>query len=353
MKVLLLSRYGHLGASSRYRSYQYLPYLRRQGFEITVSPLLNDKYVADLYAGRKKSFVDIAKAYSKRLVQIISARNYNLLWIEKEALPWLPAWIEHWLGLYRVPYVVDYDDAIFHRYDLHKLGLVKLILGRKIDRVMRRAALVVAGNEYLARRARNAGARKVEVIPTVIDLDKYPLAPSPENEVFTIGWIGSPGTAKYLSIITNALQEVCAGGSARVILIGSGRVDLPGVPVEYVPWSEKTEVAEMQRFDVGIMPLPDEPWERGKCGFKLIQYMACGRPVVGSPVGVNQKIIKHGSNGFQAGSNDEWVKALLALRNNQELRQKMGETGRKMVEEKYCLQVTAPRLAKLLHSVCR
>jgi len=351
MKILLLSRYGYLGASSRYRSYQYIPYLSSQGFKITVSPLLSDKYVKALYTRRKKNVVDLVKAYSNRIAQIVKeSKKYDLLWVEKEALPWLPAWVEHWLGLYKVPYVIDYDDAVFHRYDMHQLGLVKLILGRKIDKVMERAELVITGNEYLAQRARMAGARKVEIVPTVIDLEKYPLAPAPDNEVFTIGWIGSPVTARYLSLVNDALQKVCEGGSVRVVLIGSGQISLPGIPVEYVPWSEDTEVAEMQRFDVGIMPLPDEPWERGKCGFKLIQYMACGRPVVGSPVGVNKDIIKQGLNGIQARTSEEWVRALSVLKKDKQLRIKMGTAGRKMVEEKYCLQVNAPRLSNLLYS---
>ena len=113
-------------------------------------------------------------------------------------------------------------------------------------------------------------------------------------------------------------------------------------------WDEATETGEIGKFDVGIMPLPDNPWERGKCGFKLIQYMACGKPVVASPVGVNREIVVDGVNGFLASSHDEWVRALERLKSDPELRRTMGANGRRMVEEKYCLQVTAPRLHRLL-----
>jgi glycosyltransferase involved in cell wall biosynthesis len=134
-------------------------------------------------------------------------------------------------------------------------------------------------------------------------------------------------------------------------LIGSGNVIFPDVRVEILPWSEETEVALLQTCDVGIMPLPDEPWTRGKCGFKMIQYMACGLPVVASPVGVNKEIVEHGVNGFLAVTNDEWLTALSTLRDNPELRRKMGAAGRRKVEEKYCLQVTAPQYVKLLQSM--
>lgn len=352
MKILLLSRYGNLGASSRYRSYQYLSYLKTNGFDITFFPLFTNDYLKSLYLGQKKSFSYILKVYGKRIFQLRQVNKFDLVWIEYEALPWLPARIEHGLGLSSIPYVVDYDDAIFHRYDQHESKLVRMFLGHKIDQVMRRAALVLAGNDYLAERARLAGAKNIQVLPTVIDLKRYPKILKSVNKFFTIGWIGSPSTSKYLTLITPALTEFCKRVDTQVVLIGAGKVDLPGVPVKFIPWSECTEVEFMQCFDVGIMPLPDNPWERGKCGFKLIQYMACSCPVVGSPVGVNKKIIKHGVNGYQAETINEWIQAFMILNNNKEERRRMGESGRKLVEKQYCLQVTAPRLSSLLRSIC-
>lgn len=349
MKILLLSRYDYSGASSRYRTYQYLPYLQQYGFEITVAPLFDGDYIKDLYTGCRKNILNILVAYGKRVDLMLRSKYFDLIWIEKEALPWLPNWVEHGLGLSRVPYIVDYDDAIFHRYDQHKFKLVRMFLGRKIDRIMKQAVLVVAGNDYLAGRARNAGSKRIKVLPTVIDIEKYQVTTQPNNNSFVVGWIGSPSTSGYLTLVASALKEICKQGDVRVVLVGAGKVDLPDVPVQYVSWSETTEVKEIQHFDVGIMPLPDKPWERGKCGFKLIQYMACSRPVVGSPVGVNCKIIEHGVNGYQALTNDDWIQALLMLKANKELRQRMGEAGRKLVETEYSLQVTAPQLAEILN----
>lgn len=347
MKVLLLSRYGYLGASSRYRFYQYLPFLHQQGFEVNVCSLLNDQYIQKLYVGRRSS-LSIAFAYLQRLFQLITAQNYDLIWLEKEAFPWIPSLLESLLLKSKIPYVVDYDDATFHRYDQHTSPVVRQLLGQKIDRVMSQAALVIVGNSYLAARAKAAGANHVEILPTVVDLVRYPVSPYPKQR-FTIGWIGSPLKASaYFEAIQSALREICKDGSAQVVAIGAGTMELAGVPVVVKPWNEATEVSDMQQFNVGIMPLTDTPFERGKCGFKLIQYMACARPAIGSPVGINQKIIQHGVNGYTASTPEEWIDALQKIKADPELAQRMGVEGRTLVEKAYCLQVVAPKLAELL-----
>jgi glycosyltransferase involved in cell wall biosynthesis len=347
LRVLLLSRYGRQAASSRVRSYQYLPYLRELGIHVESRPLFDDRYIQHLYRGRRRLATPILAGYARRLWQLATVPRFDLLWIEYELFPWLPAWFERLLARMGVPYVVDYDDAIFHRYDSHRSPLVRRILGRKIDQVMRGARLVIAGNDYLAERAQRAGASRVERIPTVVDLDRYRVPTPSENGRYTIGWIGQPLTVPYLQLVRDALAEVCSVTGARVTLVGSGPVTLDHVPVDVRPWSEDSEVAELQQFDVGIMPLRDAPWERGKCGYKLIQYMACGLPVVASPVGASRRIVEHGVNGFLASDGAEWVQALRALR-DPALRTRMGTAGRATVEDGYCVQVFAPRLASLL-----
>ncbi len=348
MKILLLSRYCRMGASSRLRSYQYLPILKECGFEIDVAPLLDDSYLADLYAGRKKKQTNIIHRYFSRLLRVMNCHKYDFLWIEKELFPWLPSWVEEFLAAVGIKYIVDYDDAVFHRYDMLENNLLKKILGQKIDRIMQGAALVIAGNDYLAKRAVMAGAKRVERIPTVIDLDRYSIDNLHQNKTFSIGWIGSPATAQYLYHVKPALMELCRNNKACLVTIGAGTLHMKDVPMKDYPWSEETEAGCIRNFDVGIMPLPDEPWTLGKCGYKLIQYMACGKPVVASAVGANIKIIDHGKNGFLVESEKEWVKALTMLSEDKELRQKMGRHGRKKVETNYCLQVTASRLVTLI-----
>ena len=353
-KVLFLSRYARLGASSRLRLYQYLPYLQEAGIDATLAPFFGDDYILGLYAGKVAKF-PVLKAYAKRLGIMLRTGRFDAVWVEKEMLPWVPAWLELGLLPAKVRLIVDYDDAVFHRYDQHRLWLVRGQLGQKIDRVMQRANLVVAGNGYLASRARDAGAARVEILPTVVDTTRYGVtAAAPgAQQLPVIGWIGSPLTAKYLLSIAPALQEVVARKLARVIAVGANASLQNDLPVEAQPWTEATEVDDIQHFDIGIMPLPDSPFERGKCGYKLIQYMACGKPVVASPVGVNSTIVRDGVDGFLASTHQEWVIALTRLAGDSRLRQQMGHEGRLRIERDFSLQHAAPRLVALIKSVLR
>lgn len=354
MHILLLTRFERLGSASRVRYYQYLPYLEAHGVNITISSLLTDEYITRLYTGQRQKMSAFMYSYFKRVRALLQSHTYDLIWLEKESLPWLPAWLENLFS--RTSIVVDYDDAIFHRYDQHPSPLIRGLLSRKIDAVMRHAAVVVVGNDYLAAHAQKAGAKRIEFLPSVVDTTRYQPTNQLNNQFnhpFTIGWIGAPVTAPYLQLIQPALHELCARGDVHVIQVGGGNLALEGVHLENHPWTEAIEVTEIQNFDVGIMPLPDQPFERGKCGYKLIQYMACALPVVASPVGVNQSLIEHGVNGFLATTPKEWVEALTTLQQNPALRRQMGLVGRKKVEQFYSLQTNAPKLLNLLQNVER
>jgi glycosyltransferase involved in cell wall biosynthesis len=352
MNILFLTRYGRLGASSRLRTYQYVPYLETHGFNVTVTPLCGDDYVQRLYQGNIR-LMSVMQAYIARLGLMLRANRFDVVWVEYEMLPWVPGWFEVGLFPAKVPLAVDYDDAVFHRYDLHHLPVVRRLLGSKIDSVMRRADMVIVGNNYIGERARQAGAKRVEMIPTVVDTSRYAVAPPAPGRPITIGWIGSPATDHYLSLVLPALRHITSSRDIRVVAVGANSEHWADLPIEIRPWTEGTEVAEIQQFDIGIMPLPDELWERGKCGYKLIQYMACGKPVVASPVGVNSVLVHHGVNGFLARDEREWIQAFELLCDDPDLRQRMGRIGRERVEQEYSLDVTAPKLEKMLRSVVR
>lgn len=352
MKLLLLSRYGRLGASSRLRLFQYDPYLRTEKLACAMCEFFDDDYLSRRYAGRPIGR-STGRAFWRRIWNAASACNSDVLWIEKEAFPWLPWVFERALLPRKATIVTDYDDAVFHNYDLHPSSFIRHLLGCKIDRLMARSALVVAGNSYLAERARAAGAGWVEIVPTVVDVSSY-IVRERDRPVTTptIGWIGTPSTwGEYMAPMMPVLTEIAAIEGARIKAVGAGTAAAEGRLLDSVPWTEQTEVLRIGEMDIGIMPLTDTPWSRGKCGYKLIQYMACGLPVVASPVGVNAEIVEHGVNGFLASTPAEWRQALVILLRDPELRRRMGQAGRRKIEAHYSLQVWGPRVARMLKEV--
>lgn len=352
MRVLLLSRYTRLGASSRLRTMQYLPHLEHVGFDVEQAPFFDDAYLTALYSGRRGR-TRVLRYFARRIAALRRRPTPDLIWLEYEALPWVPWLIEGALLPLGVPVVVDYDDAVFHRYQLHRFAPVRWLLGRKIDRVMASAAMVTVGNAYLAQHARDAGAAHVEIVPTVVNLRAYDaVSHPPAGQRPRVGWIGTPQTWDALARPSHAvLLPVLERHDAVFRAVGAALDPREGDRLEIVPWSEATEVAQIRTMDIGIMPLPDTPWTRGKCGYKLIQYMACGLPVVASPVGVNAEIVEHGVNGFLAQTDDEWRTAVSTLISDPDLRQRMGAAGRRKVEARYSLEAWAPRLVELLREV--
>lgn len=343
MKILLLSRYSRLGASSRVRFFQYLPYFQSQSVDVTIEPFFSDCYLRALYNGGSR-WNEVLRGFARRCLALLGARRFDVVIVEKELFPFLPATAERFLRLIGLPYIVDYDDALFHRYDCHPNAVVRQLLGLKIDAVMRHSAAVIAGNNYLAERAQKAGARKIKIIPTVVDVDRYQPKLKTAGDPPIVGWIGTPQTSRYLRPLLSVFKSIQKEMSVRFVFVGAREQDFAGSPVEVWPWSEETEVEFIQQFDIGIMPLEDTPWERGKCGYKLIQYMACGVPVVASPVGVNVEIVVPEKNGLLADSIEEWDRALRSLLYaDSSVRENMGCAGRARVEEWYSLKVQAPR----------
>ena len=348
--VLILSRYGQLGASSRIRAFDYMPFLRKRGVKVEVQSLLSDEYLKRKYRGEDTKILTIASAYWTRMKFLMMADKEAVIWLEKELWPYVPFAIER-MFLSGRKVVIDIDDAIFHNYEQHRSAVARHFLKRKLDSLFKSATLVTAGSGYLARRAIEAGAARVELVPTVVDVNKYQNHQWSTEQGFTVGWIGSPATRELLNPVLGVLQQVLAGRNDRFVTVGSGFGRVLFERHEEWAWGRETEAQQVAEFDVGIMPLPDRAFERGKCGYKLIQYMACGIPVVAAPVGANTDIVRHGENGLLAETNDEWRAALSLLKRDPELRQKMGEAGRRLVERMYSLDVTGPKVAKWLAEI--
>lgn len=348
MKLLVLTRFGPQGASSRMRSFQFFPWFESSEIECVVSPLFDDAMLIYKYRYGSYRALCLLKAYFLRIHRLIISTKFDFVWIEKEALPWIPAWFEKLL-LQHVPYILDFDDAIFHNYDLHKYRLVRRMYGKRIDSLMSGAELVVAGNNYLLNRAISAGAKQSVLIPTVVDINRYLAKENYSiNVAPVIVWIGSPSTTQYLLELIEPLKALASRHPFTLRVIGGGEINIEGLAIESIAWSADIEAAAIAECDIGIMPLRDTPWEQGKCAYKLIQYMACGLPTVSSPIGANLDVVVKNNTGFFADTASEWVAKLELLLCDHSLRERMGRAGRIRVENEYSLQIIAPRLISLL-----
>lgn len=349
MRVLALTKYGRKGPSSRLRFLQYEAALAAQGIELSVRPLFSDRYLDILYATDRRSMVETVLAAGRRLIETAGTAAFDTIWLEGEVLPWLPAALEQFLLQGTKRLVVDYDDAIFHRYDQHGSRAFRRLFGRKIEVIMRRADAVVVGNAYLAGHAKAAGARRIATIPTVVDLDRYPLPPArPAADPPVVGWIGTPQTRKYLEAVNPVLSRLQLTGRATIRVVGATPTPEISPNFHFVPWDEASEVAAVQGFDIGIMPLPDDEWARGKSGFKLVQYMAGAKPIVASPVGANVDLIEAEGTGLFATTPADWETALNRLIDDAPLRLRMGLRGRQLVESKYNIGATIWPLMSML-----
>jgi glycosyltransferase involved in cell wall biosynthesis len=347
---LVLAKYGTRAASTRQRFVQAEPYLQDAGITIDIAPLFDNAYLDRLFTGQKQSPRQIARAYLQRIATLLGARRYDFIWVHCELFPYLPGVMERLASFSGKPIIYDYDDAIFHQYDQHPNRLIGGLLGEKLAPLMRRANVAFCGNRYLEDYAKRFCAH-TEIIPTCVDVALYQPRSTPPCATVTVGWIGSPSTWRYCAQIADVLSDYAAMPNQRVLVVGAQHARNNAYAFEFRDWAEQREIADIQEMDIGIMPIPDEPWARGKCGYKLIQYMACGIPVIASPVGVNSEIVEHGVNGFLASTNEEWRSAIAQLAADAGLRERMGAQGRARVEAHYSIQQLGPRMASLIHGL--
>lgn len=345
IRVLALSKYDRMAASPRHRFIQFQPALRAQGVELELSPLFDDAYLKERFSSGRARPEHVVRAVLRRMRALVEARRWDLVIVHCELVPYLPPWFER-VALAGVPYVYDYDDAIFHMYDAHSNPWVRKLLGQKVAGVIKGARAVLAGSRYLEDYARRVNAN-VHWMPTVIDLDRYRIRSEVRNSKLVVGWIGSPSTSAYLDEVEAPLARLAQEGPVKLLAVGAKPRTIPGVEVEVRGWREDREVDDLLECDVGIMPLTDTPWSRGKCAFKLIQYMACGLPSVASPVGANSEVVTE-ETGLLAADADAWVQALRTLRDDPALRARLGAAGRARVTQEFSVQGQATRMAQIL-----
>lgn len=337
----------------RFRIEQWEPRLRDAGIALSFAPFEDQEFHAVLY--RSGSVARKARLFGhalvRRLALLRTVPDYDAVYIFREAALLGPPVLERWIARAGVPIVFDFDDAVFVRYVSPVNGYLSwLKFPGKTAAISRWASHVMAGNEYLASYARRV-SRQVTVVPTTIDTSKYRVTTRTPTVPPVIGWSGSYSTVQHLDELSRVLPELARREPFRLRVIGAPAYRLAGVDVESLPWRSATETVDLDAIDVGVMPLPDDPWSRGKCGLKALQYMALGKPTICSPVGVNAEIIEDGVNGFLAGSEREWLEKLRSLLRSPDLCRRIGLSGRATVERRYSAAVQAPTVAHIFESV--
>ncbi|WP_456384902.1 glycosyltransferase family 4 protein [Desulfolithobacter sp.] len=275
-----------------------------------------------------------------RWPHVYHAGKYNVTWLQRELLPgWMT--LEKYL---KKPVVFDVDDAIW---------LTERSNG-SISEIAKISDVIIAGNQYIADWF-SAYNGNVSIVPTGVDIDRFEPLEKRQNDIFTIGWVGTRGNLIYLKDIEPVLSRLMKKyGDIRLLIVSDQVPDLSGVTeskIKFLPWSEDMEVRSIQMMDAGIMPLPDNEWARGKCSFKMLQYMSCGIPVVVSPVGMNAEVLKTDDFGFGASNEMEWFDALEYLYLNRTVAREMGKRGREVVAAKFSTDLVSLKIAELLKAV--
>lgn len=355
LRVMLLSPYAKNTAGSlRYRWEQYIPYLHSQGIELDVRgfqslPLFRAN---QNNASSALRVVETLRAFQRRQQDIRDAGSYDIVVVQREATPLGPPWVERALARRGTRLVYDFDDALYFPAG----RAVKRLLGwsYKIGEIISLSHAVIAGNPHLANFARTYNDN-VTIIPSVPYPDVYRVPSKQSGDAVVVGWSGGSNNSDALMPLIPVLRDLSKCYRMKLHVAGSASFQIEGVDVSGEDWTfpiDDTQVWNaLQSLDIGLMPLEDIEWNRGKCGFKALLYMSMGIPPVVSPVGVNVDIVQDGVNGFLADTEQEWYDKLERLVTNPELRLQMSRAARRSVEDNWSAAREAPRLVEVLRSV--
>lgn len=353
--IVYFTKYTDKGPSSRYRSFQYKDILEKE-FNIKYYFLFNDDYIQNLYTNKKTNYCQIFIAYFRRIIQVLKYLGTNkIVFIEYELLPYFPSILEYLLFKTKVKIILDYDDAIFHNYDLHPNSLIKYLFGNKIYRVVKYANTIITGSPYLSSQL-NRFTNNIVEIPTSINFANYKanFQLNSNKDEITIGWIGSKSTSINIINIKEVIKMTYKlNPNITFKLMGfddnlKSKLNLPNV--EFYNWSAHEELIFLKKMDLGIMPLENTSFNRGKCGFKLIQYMAMGKPTLSTPLEANVKINRNNSNLF-ATSKEEWVECINKFISNLSFYKEVGLKNQKIVEKYYSVEANSISYIKIFNQL--
>ncbi len=355
ISVLFLTRYPVEGASSRYRVFQYLPHLQKLGVRTEVQSLMDSHmYRLSTQSGHTLAKVQATvRAVLRRLWALRRWRNYDLIYLQRELLPFGPPVVERWLKRRGAVLLFDYDDALFiHKPSRYSPIASLLRAPEKVKELFRLVDCTVAGNDWLRDKAIAEGGQAV-TLEVAEDTSRIPMhRPHTNDDPITIGWLGSPSTVKYLDLIQPVLKDIAARHpSLRWEIMGGAEYQMEGVNWDIGDWSLSGELQALARFDIGLMPLPPEDWAKGKSGGKARTYMAAGVVPVCSAIGYNLELITDGETGFLCQSQAEWSHALDALIADPDLRQRIALNARRDIQARFDPAKKADRMRSLFDMV--
>lgn len=358
MNVLFLTQTDQIGASARYRVYQYLSYLRKEGINYVVSPAVRAR-VLNRYNSNNFNIINKAAYYfsiiSKRIDDLKRVNVFDCVFLQRDILVHVYPFVEKLIAARQKNIIFDFDDAIALYPRSRRLGILFRPFWdkRKIERIIKLSKHIIVGNNFLKTYVKNF-TDKVTLIPTSIDLNYFKFSTDKlkcKNRKITIGWIGSQGTFGYLVDIFPALTELSKKYNILLKVVGSAGPKVRGLEIEYKDWLFDYEIDDMRDFDIGIMPLTNDDWSRGKSATKLLQYMAVGVPSIVSPIGVNSEIIEDGINGFLAVTKEDWMRKIALLIQDQQLRNRIVINAQNYVEKYYSVQVNAQKFLEVIKNV--
>jgi glycosyltransferase involved in cell wall biosynthesis len=336
----------------RFRIEQWKPYLESDGISIDLRPFADPELLRVLHqpGHLPAKVLGMLTAFAGRAVDAVRIGRYDAVLVHRAASLAGPAFVERLAARMR-PLIFDFDDAV---YLLHTSGANRwtspLKFPGKTATLCRISRQVVAGNEYLAQYARRFNPH-VTVIPSSVDTDAYRPAPRPSSDrQLVLGWMGSSTSQTYLEMFAPVLRQILDAQPLELLIVSDREPVLPGVRYRWRPWSGDREAADLAEFDIGIMPMPDDEWARGKCSMKALQYMGMGVPAVCTAVGTNVEVIQHGENGFLATTPEDWKAAIGALARDPALRRSMGDAGRRTVEARYSMRAAAARFGDVVRA---
>lgn len=355
MKILFLSPYPLGKAPSQRLKYeQYYAIIEAEGYEITTSSFVSEKFWSVIYkrGNYVKKIGHTLHGYSRRIKDLFRLRKYDIVYIHLWATPFGFPLFEWVIRKLSKKIIYDIDDLIYLNNESNNNGIISVFKGRKKPFfLMSSAEHVIVCTPMLQAVALKYNSNVTDISST-IDTEAYrPKSTYSIQKKTVLGWSGSHSTSKYLHLLQNVLVQLNEELEFKLLVIGDENFNIEGIEIEAIAWSKEAEIKELSRIDIGLYPLPDEPWVYGKSGLKALQYMALGIPTIASAIGANFRIINHGNSGFLVSTRDEWLSKIKRLMNDEGLRCSIGKEGRQVVEKNYSIKVNAQKYLDILKSV--